>query len=80
MVSLLGKSSMPSGGSEHLDMHAPCQSGDAGSSSTVSYGIIIGSVGIILVLHLSGAITAKGRGKRGKAGQGVKRGRMTKIE
>lgn len=44
------------------------------------YGIAIGSVGMFLVLHLSGVIGGGGRGKRGKAGRGMKRGRMSKLE
>jgi hypothetical protein len=59
-------------------MHATGQSGDAGSS--MLYGIAIGSVGMFLVLHLSGVIGGGGRGKRGKAGRGMKRGRMSKLE
>ena len=62
------------GGSERLDVHATCQSGDAGSSMLLVHGIAIGSVGMFLVLYLGGVIGGAGAGGHGKGG---KTGRYT---
>ena len=66
------------GVSERLNVPLTGQSGDAGSS--MLYGIFIGSVGMLLVLFLSGVIGSGSRGMRGRAGRGVKRARISKLE